>query len=51
LPDETDNHVIELAVAGGAAYVITRNLRHIAKMELSFPGLKLISPENFLKEI
>ncbi|MCL2635081.1 MAG: PIN domain-containing protein [Betaproteobacteria bacterium] len=50
LPDEADNHLVELAVAGAARYVVTRNLRDLRAMELRFPKLKLVSPEDFLKE-
>ena len=51
LPDEADNHLIELAVAGGADLIVTRNLRDIHRGELHFPHLRKISPEDFLKEI
>jgi len=51
LPDEGDNHLVELAVAGAAQYVVTRNLRDLRAMELRFPGLKSVSPEDFLKEL
>ena len=51
LPDEADNHLVELAVAGGADYIVTRNLRDVARMELRFPQLRVLSPEDFLKEI
>ena len=51
LPDEADNHLIELAVAGNAGYVVTRNLRHVARMELKFPGLKVVNPATLLKEL
>lgn len=51
LPDEGDNHLVELAVAGGAEFVVTRNLRDLARMELRFPNLRVISPEEFLKEL
>lgn len=50
LPDEADNHLIELAVAGGAQYVVTRNLKDVARMELRFPNVRIVSPENLLKE-
>jgi len=30
---------------------VTRNLRDFEKMELRFPGLKPVSPEDFLEEI
>lgn len=51
LPDEADNHLIELAVAGGADLIVTRNLRDVRRGELHFPHLRMISPEDFLKEI
>lgn len=51
LRDEGDNHLVELAVAGGAEYIVTRNIRDIVGMELFFPGLKIVLPETLLKEI
>ncbi|MCX7171415.1 MAG: PIN domain-containing protein [Proteobacteria bacterium] len=51
LPDEADNHLIELAVAGGADFIVSRNLRHLRQMELHFPQLRVASPAAFLKEI
>jgi putative PIN family toxin of toxin-antitoxin system len=50
LPDEADNHLIELAVAGGASRIITGNVRDLARTELQFPGLEAITPGRFLKE-
>ena len=51
LPDEADNHLVELAVAGGANYIVTRNLRDLTRGEFSFPLLRMLSPEDFMKEI
>lgn len=51
LPDEADNHLVELAVAGGADFIVTRNLRHLRQMELRFPQLRVASPAAFLKEL
>lgn len=51
LPDESDNHLIELAVAGGARHVVTKNRRDLQRMELRFPGLHIVLPEDFLKEL
>lgn len=51
LPDEADNHLIELAVAGNAQMIVTRNIRDVAKMELSFPHLFVVTPEEFLMEL
>lgn len=45
LPDEADNHLIELAIAGGADLIVTRNLRDLRSGELQFPSLRIISPE------
>ncbi len=47
----SDNHVVELAVAGAAGWIVTRNLRDLSAMELRFPGLRVVSPEDFLKEL
>ncbi|MBK1719253.1 putative toxin-antitoxin system toxin component, PIN family [Thiocystis violacea] len=51
LVDEGDNHLIELAVAGQSRYLVTRNLRDLARMELRFPELRVCSPEDFLREL
>lgn len=49
LPDEADNHLIELAVAAQADVIITRNLRNVAHGELKFPSLRVLSPEHCLE--
>ena len=51
LRDEGDNHLVELAVAGGANFIVTRNLRDVSRMELMFPDLKVVFPETLLKEL
>ena len=51
LPDEGDNHLVELAVAGGARFLVTRNLRDLSRMELHFPDLRVCSPEDFIREL
>jgi uncharacterized protein len=50
LRDEGDNHVIELAVAGGARVLITKNVRDFRAAELHFPGLRVLPPEELWKE-
>jgi len=50
LPDEADNHLIELAVAGGAGHIVTSNLRDLRRAELSFPGIATVTPIQFLKD-
>jgi predicted nucleic acid-binding protein len=51
LPDEADNHLVELAVAGGADFIVTRNLRHLRNMQLTFSQLRIATPGTFMKEL
>jgi len=51
VPDEADNHLVELAVAGGAQAIVTRNLRDLQGMDLRFPALRLMTPEDLLREV
>ena len=48
LRDEGDNHLIELALAGGASHIVTHNLRDLKSMELRFPGLAVVTPTQLL---
>ena len=50
LQDEGDNHLIELAVAGGAKYIVTTNVRDFKNGELLFDGLNIVTPQQFIKE-
>ncbi len=49
LIDESDNFVIELAIAGNATMIITNNTRDFNNSEISFPELKIVTPEILLK--
>ncbi len=51
LPDEAENHLIELGAAGAVAFIVTRNLRDMSRAVLTFPGLRCMAPAPFLKEI
>lgn len=51
LPDEADNHLIELALAGSAETIVTNNLRDLSRGELRFPGLKIQNPQQFLSTL
>lgn len=49
LPDEADNHLIELAVAAGAACIVTHNLRDLNRGELRWAHLKILTPAQWLE--
>ena len=51
LPDEADNHIVELAVAGGAATIVTNNLRDFQGADLRFPDLRMVAPRELVKEL
>jgi hypothetical protein len=38
-------------VAGGASVIVTRNVRDFRGAELHFPGLRILLPEDLLKEM
>ncbi|WP_414731337.1 putative toxin-antitoxin system toxin component, PIN family [Vineibacter terrae] len=50
LPDEDDNYLIELAIAGGAAAVVTYDTRDLRRGELKFTGLRILTPAECLRE-
>ena len=50
LPDEADNHLVELAVSGQATLIVTRNVRDFVRTELHFPGLRIVPPEELVAE-
>lgn len=49
LPDEADNHLIELAVAAQADAIVTRNQRDVSRGELKFPTVRVLTPEQCLE--
>ncbi len=49
LKDEADNHVIEVAIAAHAAYIITNNVSDFAHAELKRLGYQVITPEQLLR--
>lgn len=50
LVDEGDNHILELATAGDACWVVTNNLRAFAGSQLHIPDVGITTPEQLLKE-
>jgi putative PIN family toxin of toxin-antitoxin system len=49
LKDEADNHLVELAIAARAAYIITNNVSDFAQAELKHLGYEVITPEQLLR--
>ena len=49
LPDEGDNHLIELAVAANARAIITHNVRDVARGELVWGLLQVLTPAQCLE--
>ncbi|NCC21829.1 MAG: putative toxin-antitoxin system toxin component, PIN family [Alphaproteobacteria bacterium] len=50
LRDEGDNHVVELALAGGAERIVTWNRKDFRGGDLMFDQLRIITPADYLKE-
>lgn len=50
LPDEGDNHLVELAIAGNASRLITGNKKDFRSGELRLDDFKVVTPREYLKE-
>ena len=51
LPDESDNHLIELAVAGNAEAIVTYNKKDLQRGQLAWPDLKVLTPAECLEKL
>jgi putative PIN family toxin of toxin-antitoxin system len=51
LADEADHHLLELAIAGGAEAIVTQDVRHLRSGELRFPQIRILKPEELIKEL
>lgn len=49
ITDESDNFLIELAVAGNASVIVTNNIKDLRNAELKFPDLRILKPEQLLR--
>ena len=47
LPDPKDDSVLELALAGGASFIITHNTRHFRSADSL--GIRAVTPDQFLR--
>lgn len=50
LPDEADNHLIELALAGNAQAIVTHNVRDVGRGELHLGRLRILTPAQCLEQ-
>lgn len=48
LPDAGDDHLVELALAGGAMWIVTANVRDLGQGELRFDNLEIGTAGEFL---
>ncbi len=51
LRDKADNHLVELAVAGGAEVIVTKNIKDFKEYELQFPQLNIVDPLIILNDV
>lgn len=51
LPDEGDNHLIELAVAGNAEAIVTFNKKDVRRGQLLWPHLQVLTPAECLEAL
>lgn len=48
LSDESDNHLVELAIAGNAKAIVTQNKKDFKRSQLLFPQIEILKPEEII---
>ncbi|MCB1236464.1 MAG: hypothetical protein KDM91_15460 [Verrucomicrobiae bacterium] len=46
---DSDNQIVDLALAGGADAIVTHNVRDFRRADLQFPQLQILTPSEFLQ--
>jgi predicted nucleic acid-binding protein len=49
LPDANDDHVLELAIAGGVEHLVTHNTRDFGRGQLKFVSPRVVTPAQHLR--
>lgn len=49
MKDESDNFLIELALAGNASVIVTNNIKDLRNVELKFPDLRILTSVQLLR--
>ena len=49
IPDEGDNFLVELALAGSATHIVTNNIKDFHSSELIFDNLSARTPEHLIR--
>jgi predicted nucleic acid-binding protein len=49
LPDQGDNHIAELAIAGNAAVLVTFNVKDFLPAKFAAAGMELLTPAQYIQ--
>ncbi len=51
LPDPGDDFVLEIAISGQPATIVTHNTKDFNRGELCFPQIKICTPQTVIREV
>lgn len=51
LPDEDDDYLIELAIASGAEYIVTHNVKDLLGGEITFDQFDVVTPSTLVEKL